>query len=364
MEVIHEQLNTKELEIQEHDSNCRRQWEILKEADQQDKDNIVTKKKAIQILAKEMEYIMDKRGIPETKSEICNIICRNMQTLGLSKAMQTLPGQPGYLDAKYKRSIDHSSSESLGKNSLSPGDLLDDCYIYARELREHLRALQNIDYHRLNRRDIQEVAEGQDKNKTKIYDDCEELGIPILDNDKDYKSPPDPYAKTINFPETKSARTIFTEAIERHIGAWQHVLEKVVTEAGDKKTGRLFQSDTALQQCADGLDQMTNLLKPITDRKYRKNWLQWFNIVKHANAWFKHSAARKFEVKDFEDFIRSLTREQIGFRMTKEGSMTFDQVVKFFVGYFRIYVIWYPQVREPLGAQFSRMLHGKLQNKS
>lgn len=347
-----------ELCIRENEEICRRQYDILQNVDSQDKDNSITKKKAIQILAKSMEEIMRRRGQEYGIPDICSIICDNLSKLGMTKDMYRYPLY--CLDIKYKRRIDHSSAKQVVDNT----NRIEHSSLYADEVKKAFVIIESLDYEGLERTDIQDFAERANKLPKKIYDECEKRNIATYQEDKDYKSPGDQYQDTIRYPKTKPARTIFVEAIEAHIKAWEHVLERVFTEGADPVTERLYQSDEVLLECSDGLNQMTVLLKPFTDRKYRKTWLQWYYIIKHAHAWFKHSAAKKFEVQDFEKFMRSLTREQIGFRMSKQGSITFDEVCKFFPGYFKIYVLHYPQVSEKLGAQFSRWLHPKLSNRS
>ena len=363
MEVIQTQtqeeypdVKSKKEQIEEYKQNCLKQYSILKEVDEIEKEQTVTKKKAIQILARDMEKVMILQGQENHINEICHIICRNLVQLGFKQSMARYPVD--VLDSKYKRKIDHLSALSV------PQEQPEEFSIYNLKLLEAIRLLESIDYESLARGDIQDIGERVNKLPKKIYDECERRKIPMYSATKDYKSPPDKFQQRINYPESKPARTVFVEAIERHIEAWQVVLKRVYEEAASPISERLYQTDADLRLCADGLDCMTILLKPITDRKYRKTWLQWYHIVRHGHKWFKHSAGRKYEVLDFEGFFRSLTREQIGFRMTKEGGMTFDRVCKFFPGYFRIFTLWYPQVREKLGAQFSRMLHEKLSERS
>jgi hypothetical protein len=359
VEVIQTQEHSsvnKELRIAECKQNCLKQYDILKQIEEQEKEQSITKKKAIQILARDMEEVMILQGQEDHIKEICHIICRNLNQLGFRQSMARYPVD--VLDAKYKRKVDHLNVLSV------PQDLPEEFSIYNMKLLDAIRLLENIEYESLARGDIQDIGERVNKLPKRIYDECEKRKIPMYQATKDYKSPEDKFKERINYPESKPARTIFVEAIERHIEAWQVVLKRVYEEAASPVSQRLYQTDQDLRQCADGLDSMTILLKPITDRKYRKTWLQWYNIVRHGHKWFKHSAGKKYQVKDFEGFFRSLTREQIGFRMTKEGGMTFDKVCRFFPGYFRIYTLWYPQVREPLGAQFSRWLHDKLSERS
>ena len=347
-----------ELCIRDNEEICRRQYQILQNVDAQDKDNSITKKKAIQILAKSMEEIMRRRGQEYGIPDICSIICDNLSKLGMTKDMYRYPIY--CLDTKYKRRVNHSVQQQVVDNT----DRIEHSSLYADEVKRAFTLIESLDYEGLQRSDIQDFAERANKLPKKIYDECDKRNIAYFREDKDYKSPEDKYKDPIRYPKTKPARTILVEAIEDHMDAWEHVRDRVYTEGADPVTERLYQTDEVLLECADGLNQMTVLLKPLTDRKYRKTWLQWYYIVKEAHAWFKHSAARKFEVEDFEKFMRSLTREQIGFRMSKEGSVTFDKVVRFFPGYFKIYVLHYPQVSERLGAQFSRLLHPKLSDRS
>lgn len=266
--------------------------------------------------------------------------------------------------AKYKRKLDLSSIQSLDSSRKRKEDSSIRRDLFKRKLKEAYALISDIGI--LERDEHQDCWEFSMDMINDYQKGMEATNIPIANStQKDvYESGKDSSKQKITYPETKPARTALVEAIERYSKIWLKVA-KIVENEGEFHlgTGTKMLEDEQVRKIAESFDTVSELLDPVLDRKWRMDHLHWFNIIKVAEEWFKHTGSTASKVQDFYGRWRSITREHVGAR--KENMPPyFDKVVQMVPHYFLFFTLWMSNVRIKQGAEFSTDLGPKLSEQS
>jgi uncharacterized protein YdaT len=320
-----------------------------------------------QIAAELEEYFRLSYEDPQYQiSMIVEYIVRACRTRGFTE------GQLNYIYVafspiqyqKYKRLLDLSTSQSLSPDRKRKEDSSIRFTLFKRKMEEAYALIDEVGS--LERDQHQQCWEiGMDLIND-YQQKLETKNIPIANAKQQdvYEQPKDESKQQITYPDTIPARTALVEAIERYAKKWADVA-KVVEKEGQFHLGTDTQmlTDEQIRKMAQGFDTVTELLDPILDRKWRMDHLHWFNIIKVADEWFKHTGSTASKVQDFYGQWRSITREHVGAR--KENMPPFfNKVVEMVPHYFLFFTIWMSNVRIKQGARFSNNLGPKLSEQS
>lgn len=320
-----------------------------------------------QIAAELEEYFRLSYENPEFHvSMICEYVIKACRTRGFTE------GQINYAYTafspqqyqKYKRLLDLSTSQSLSTDRKRKEDSTIRFNLFKRKMKEAYDLVNEIGI--VERDDHQEVWETAMDLVNTYQKKLEDCNIPIANNKQHdvYESGNDDSKKKITYPETKPARTILVEAIERYSKIWAKVA-KIVENEGEFHlgTGTKMLEDDQVRKIAESFDTVSEMLDPVLDRKWRMDHLHWFNIIKIAEEWFKHTGSTASKVQDFYGRWRSITREHVGAR--KENMPPFfNKVVEMVPHYFLFFTLWMSNVRIKQGAEFSTDLGPKLSEQS
>jgi hypothetical protein len=266
--------------------------------------------------------------------------------------------------AKYKRILDLSTSQSLAADRKRKEDSSIRTSLFKKKLREAYDLIGDIGI--LERDEHQDCWEVSMDMINDYQQKLESKHIPIAQTKQQdvYEQPKDESKQKITYPKTIPARTVLVEAIERYSKIWAKVAE-IVKNEGQFHLGTNTQmlTDDQIKKIAQGFDTVTELLDPVLDKKWRMDHLHWFNIIKVADTWFKHTGSTASKVQDFYGRWRSITREHVGAR--KENMPPFfDKVVQMMPHYWLFFTIWMSNVRIKQGAAFSGDLGPKLSEQS
>jgi len=266
--------------------------------------------------------------------------------------------------SKYKRVLDLSSSQSLDSSRKRK----EDSSVRFTLLRKHLMdakklAIQIGTMERDDHQDAMDVLLDFVDDYTKAL---EKHNIPVtrLKQQDMYESGKDESKNKVTYPETKPARTRLSEAIKHQAEVLLKVA-KIVENEGEFHlgTGTRMLSEDETNKIADAWNTVTELFEPVLDRKWRMDHLHWFNIIKVADEWFKHTGATASKVQDYYGRWRSITREHVGAR--KENMPPyFNKVIEMMPHYFLFFTLWMSNVRIKQGAEFSTDLGPKLSEQS
>lgn len=266
--------------------------------------------------------------------------------------------------AKYKRKLDLSTSQSLQAGRKRKEDSSIRTNLFKKKIKEAYAMISDIGS--LERDDHQDCWEyGMDAIND--YQKIMELAnIPIASNQqKDmYESGSDSTKNKVTYPETIPAETELSKELILYGETWIKA-GKIVEKEGiiKKTTGEQMITDEEIRQIAEAFRTVRELLFPVLDRKWRMDHLHWFNIIKVADEWFKHTGATASKVQDFYGRWRSITREHVGAR--KENMKPyFDKYLQMTPHYFLFFSIWMSKIRIKQGAEFSTDLSPKLSEQS
>jgi hypothetical protein len=265
---------------------------------------------------------------------------------------------------KYKRHLDLSSLHSLTPSRKRKEDSSARFELFKKHMKKAYELINEIGV--IERDDHQEAWEVAMDLVNTYQKKLEESKIPIAKSTQQdfYESGSDESKKRVTYPETKPARTVLVEAIERYSKIWQKVA-KIVEDEGEFHlgTGTKMLEDEQIRKIAAGFDTVSELLDPVLDRKWRMDHLHWFNIINVANEWFKHTGATASKVQDFYGRWRSITREHVGARKDNMPPF-FNKVIEMMPHYFLFFSVWMSNVRIKQGAEFSIDLGPKLSEQS
>jgi hypothetical protein len=265
---------------------------------------------------------------------------------------------------KYKRILDLSTSHSLSHDRKRKEDSSIRFSLFKKKMKEAYALIDEVGA--LERDEHQKCWEISMDYVNDYQQKLESKNIPIAQATQQdvYDQPKDESKEKITYPDTKPARTILVEAIERYSKIWAKVAE-IVKNEGQFHLGTNTQmlTDDQIKKIAQGFDTVSELLDPVLDKKWRMDHLHWFNIIKVADEWFKHTGSTASKVQDFYGRWRSITREHVGAR--KENMPPFfDKVVQMLPHYWLFFTIWMSNVRIKQGAEFSTDLGPKLSEQS
>lgn len=299
-------------------------------------------------------------------SLICEYIVKACKTRGFTEGqlnyVYTSLNPPQY--QKYKRVIDLYSSHSLEVSRKRKEDSSIRRDLFRKKIREAYALISDIGI--LERDDHQDCWEFGMDEINDYQKALETSNIPIASNKQQdmYESGKDESKSKVTYPPTKPARTRLSEAIKKQAEVLAKVA-KIVENEGEFHlgTGTKMLSEDQINKIADAWDTVTELFEPVLDRKWRMDHLHWFNIIKVADEWFKHTGATASKVQDYYGRWRSITREHVGAR--KENMPPyFNKVVEMIPHYFLFFTVWMSNVRIKQGAEFSTDLGPKLSEQS
>ena len=365
----HQQHTEKLLESQRiiQENIDKRYLTIKKCFDENDKNDKTIISNFQQIGADLEEYFRLSYEQPDYQiSCICEYIIKHCKARGFTQNQYeyVYDAFSGPQYAKYKRTIDLSSSGSLDSSRKRKEDSSVRLSLFKSKLKEAYDLVSEVGV--IERDDHQKVWEvGMD-----FVDSYEKKivanNIPIANSKQTdvYESGNDETKNKITYPETKPARTRLVEAIERHSKVLAKVAKIVESEGTfHLGTGTQMLTDEQINKMADAWDTVTELFEPVLDRKWRMDHLHWFNIIKVADEWFKHTGATASKVQDYYGRWRSITREHVGAR--KENMPPFfNKVIEMMPHLSLFFSIWMSNVRIKQGAEFSTDLGPKLSEQS
>lgn len=265
---------------------------------------------------------------------------------------------------KYRRLLDLSSSQSLDTSRKRKEDSTIRSNLFKKKIKEAYALISDIGV--IERDDHQDCWEFGMDAINDYQKGLELSNIPIASSKQQdvYESGKDDSKKHITYPETIPAETALTEALTRYWQTWKKVAE-IVTNEGQihKATQQLMITNDELQKIAEAFHTVCDLLDPVLDKKWRMDHLHWYNIIKVAEEWFKHTGSTASKVQDFYGRWRSITREHVGAR--KENMPPyFNKVIEMMPHYFLFFTLWMSNVRIKQGAEFSTDLGPKLSEQS
>ena len=277
--------------------------------------------------------------------------------------------------AKYKRVIDHSTSQSLSRLR----DRKEDSSIRYALFKYHiLEAFQVISpVGSLEREHHQDAAEyildKYNDYETALHENKISL---IKKRQEDFFNEPDANTQgtddgsgnnpggQIKYGPTKPAKTILSEACIKHGKKWILAGQSIEDDGlVDPESGITMIKEEDMIPIAQSIEMHSWLLDSIVDRKWRLGPMQWADVIIKARDWFKHTASTASRIKDFLGFYRCVTREHIGSRMQTMPEL-FKKYVELEPHYYQLLTIWMPKVRLPREARFSNKLSPKLSESS
>jgi hypothetical protein len=299
-------------------------------------------------------------------SMICEYIIKACKTRGFTEGQinhaYVAFSPPQF--TKYKRLLDLSTSQSLSNDRKRKEDSSIRRNLFKKKIKEAYALIQDVGI--LERDDHQDCWEIGMDEINEYQKSLEAANVPITTTKQQdlYESPKDESKESIRYPETKPARTVLVEAMERYWKTWKKATE-IVQDEGEFHlgTGTKMLQDDQTRKIAEAFDTVSELLKPVLDKKWRMDHLHWFNIISVAEEWFKHTGSTASKVQDFYGRWRSITREHVGAR--KENMPPyFNKVIEMVPHYFLFFSIWMSNVRIKQGAEFSTDLGPKLSESS
>lgn len=355
-------IDNKKIRDEQLKSNCEKYRKSIYDSVNSNNQNDVTIISSIQLWAKDLEELFELHDQAWYIPNIASEIVASLKTIGFPEAKFNYVHEAlSSFGNKYVRHIDHSTITSQSKldNHL---ELL--YRTKAKIYYDALEVLSSFQPSELLREDAQKIGEKSIDVKDKIIELDEKHNIPVCANlSFDFEGIEDKFQEPVTYPETKPAWTIVCEAESRNIDARKDRLDRMYKEGKESIDGIILLDDKTLELIAEAIDADTHLMKPFTDRKWRKNILQWFDIVQHSVDWFKHSASTKFKTPDLHGFYRELTREQIGAK--KEPLLIFAKKIVELTPYLYLFngIMW-QKTCDPNGSRFSTDLSPKLSDRS
>ena len=297
---------------------------------------------------------------------ICEYVIKACKTRGFSegqiKYAFTAFSPPQF--AKYKRLLDLSSIQSVSNDTKRKEDSSIRKNLFKKKIREAYDLVEDIGI--LERDDHQDCWEFGMDAINDYQKGLESKNIPIVSSKQQdmYESGKDESKDKVTYPETIPAETELSRELILYGETWIKA-GKIVEKEGiiKKTTGELMITDDEIRKIAEAFRTVREILFPVLDRKWRMDHLHWFNIIKVADEWFKHTGATASKVQDFYGRWRSITREHVGAR--KENMKPFfDKYMEMTPHYFLFFSIWMSKIRIRQGAEFSTDLGPKLSEQS
>ena len=266
--------------------------------------------------------------------------------------------------AKYKRLLDLSTSQSLQQGRKRKEDSTIRSNLFKKKIKEAYALISDIGI--IERDDHQDCWEFGMDAINDYQKGLETSNIPIASNKQQdmYESGKDESKDKVTYPETIPAETELSKELILYGETWIKAGKIVENEGIIKKTtGEQMISDEEIRKIAEAFRTVRELLFPVLDRKWRMDHLHWFNIIKIADEWFKHTGSTASKVQDFYGRWRSITREHVGAR--KENMKPFfDKYIEMTPHYFLFFSLWMSKIRIKQGAEFSTDLSPKLSEQS
>lgn len=293
-------------------------------------------------------------------SEIANNILRSLRTIGVPESKCHYVYDALKDHTQYSSRIDHTT--------ISPQRTDQQEQFYrnrAKLIREHFKKIQELfDPELLYKTDAQDLCEISIDVKESLIKKTEAKKIAVCEpKADDFEGTDDHYQEKITYPPTKPAFTLLTEAWKRNLEAREKVYNRLVHEGEESLQGVILLTPEIIKQIEEGIDLDTTIWEPFTDKKYRKNQLQWIRIVRNSIEWFKHSASKKYKVEDLEGQFRLLTREAIGGKKTAMLKLA-EKIIELEPARWLLMGIWWEKTADKRGAQFSKELSPKLSDRS
>lgn len=266
--------------------------------------------------------------------------------------------------AKYKRLLDLSTSQSLQQGRKRKEDSTIRSNLFKKKIDEAYNLISDIGI--LERDDHQDCWEFGMDAINDYQKGMETANIPIAASKQQdmYESGKDESKDKVTYPETIPAETELSKELILYGETWIKA-GKIVEKEGiiKKTTGEQMITDEEIRKIAEAFRTVRELLFPVLDRKWRMDHLHWFQIIKVADEWFKHTGATASKVQDFYGRWRSITREHVGAR--KENMKPFfDKYMQMTPHYFLFFSLWMSKIRIKQGAEFSTDLSPKLSEQS
>lgn len=352
--------------------NIDRKYHTIKLCfDQNDLNDKTVIQNIQQIAADLEEYFRLSSEDPDYQiSFILEYIIKGFRTRGFpeSKWMYVYEALSPPQYKKYKRILDLSSSQSLSPLRKRKEDSSVRTALFKQKIKEAYALISDIGV--LERDHHQDCWEYGMDAINDYQKDMEKHNIPITNNKQQdiYDPPKDESKEAIKYPEMIPCESRLTEALDRYWQTWKKVRDIVYEEGKEKKlkgsTDRILMvPDEETDKIAEAFHTVCDLLAPVLDRKWRMDHLHWFDIIRVADEWFKHTGSTASKVQDFYGRWRAITREHVGAR--KENMKPFfDKTIQMVPHYFLFFSIWMAKVRIKQGAEFSGDLGPKLSESS
>jgi len=265
---------------------------------------------------------------------------------------------------KYKRFIDHSTSQSLSKLSDHKEDSTLRLSLFKYYIKEAYKQIMPVGA--LERTDHQDAAEialdEYDEYEKQLHQ--HKISLVKKKQEDPFGEDEDTDEDQIRYGPTRPAKTILSDACIRHGEMWLKAGKSIENDGlVDPESGIQMITDDDMIPIAKSIDMHSWLLDSIVDRKWRLGPMQWANVIIKARDWFKHTASTASRIQDFMGFYRCVTREHIGSRMQNMPEM-FKKFVTMEPHYYQLLTVWMPKVRLPREARFSNRLSNKLSESS